>query len=362
MKVLDKRLHYHDVMIVPQVSDSVMNSRSEAIVKRILGSKHGRASINSVPVCVANMDTCGTIKMAEEIGADDGMVALHKFYDIETLINLNNKYFFNSHFYTLGINDINKLQDLIDTTGIVPNLICLDAPNGYLQSFINAIKTIRHLCSNSFIMAGNVVTSTATVKIIEAGADCAKVGISQGSHCVTAKVTGVGYPQLSAVIECSAAAHKIGGYICADGGIKEIGDICKALVGGADLVMAGGIFTGFEENEGEWDYAPIPPMPMDGSFHYTGDLTLFGAWKQHCLDTMNLKRLKVYGMSSREAQDKYYGEKDYRASEGKCSYVDYKGKVRPFFKEILGGVRSCATYIGAKSVKDFNKCGDLVIC
>lgn len=339
MKILDKRLHYYDVMIVPQVSDSVMSSRSDVVVKRILNSKYGRASINSVPVCVANMDTCGTIKMAEEIGADGGIVALHKFYDIETLIKLNNNYFFNSHFYTLGINDINKLQELIDTTGIVPSLICLDAPNGYLQSFINAIKTIRHICPNSFIMAGNVVTSTATVKIIEAGADCAKVGISQGSHCVTAKVTGVGYPQLSAVIECSAAAHKIGGYICADGGIKEIGDICKALVGGADLVMAGGIFTGFEENDGEW----TQPISSSGRI-------------------IQPRKIKVYGMSSREAQDKYYEEKDYRASEGKCSYVDYKGKVRPFFKEILGGIRSCATYIGAKSVKDFNKCGDLVIC
>jgi GMP reductase len=333
-------------MIVPQLSE--LKSRADVKITRKYISKHGKYEFVTTPVCVANMDSCGTIEMANIINPHGGLVAIHKFYSEEELIHLLRNHFFDFNFYTLGLNDFDKLQHVIDSVGDVPNLVCLDAPNGYIETFRKCVESLRKLCPNSFIMAGNVVTTTATVRIIEAGADCVKVGIGSGAKCVTSNVTGLGYPQLSATIECSSAAHKLDAYICSDGGIKEIGDINKALVGGADLVMCGSLFMGFEENDGEWDYRykaswdckPDPDKKFQEKY-----------------------RLKVYGMSSKEAQEKYYGgQSHYRASEGSCEYVEYKGNVEPFFKEIMGGIRSCGTYIGAHSVKDFNKCGDFVIC
>ena len=154
-----------------------------------------------------------------------------------------------------------------------------------------------------------------------------KIGIGPGSVCTTRKMTGVGYPQLSATIECADAAHGLGGHIITDGGCTVVGDIAKSFGAGADFVMLGGMFAGHDECNGE----------------------------------IEDDKMKFYGMSSEDAQILYYGKKvNYRASEGKTVYVDYKGSVKNTVEEILGGLRSSCTYAGAKTIKDLPKCTTFV--
>jgi GMP reductase len=139
-------------------------------------------------------------------------------------------------------------------------------------------------------------------------------------------MTGVGYPQLSAIIECADAAHGLEGHICADGGCTTPGDVAKALGGGADFVMLGGMFAGHDECSGD-------VVTRDGG-----------------------KFQRFYGMSSRAAMEKYAGGvAQYRAAEGKEVLVPYRGPVSGTAQEILGGVRSACTYVGARRLREFSK-------
>jgi len=191
------------------------------------------------------------------------------------------------------------------------------------------VKTMRQheATKNSIIIAGNVCTPEATEEIILAGADIVKIGIGPGSVCTTRKMTGVGFPQLSATIECADAAHGLGGHIITDGGCQVSGDLAKSFGAGADFVMLGGMFAGHDECEGEIENGKM-------SFH---------------------------GMSSEDAQLKHYGKKaSHRASEGKKVYIEHKGSVGTTVEEILGGLRSACTYAGAKTLKDLPKCTTFV--
>jgi GMP reductase len=200
--------------------------------------------------------------------------------------------------------------------------ICIDVANGYSEYFSEFVKKIRDENPQSRIMAGNVVTAEMTEELILSGADIVKIGIGPGSVCTTRKMTGVGYPQLSAIIECADAAHGLGGLICADGGIKVPGDFGKAFGAGADFVMCGGIFAGHDECGGEVE---------DGYMSF-------------------------YGMSSDTAMNKHAGGvANYRTSEGKTVKVPYKGPVENTIKEILGGLRSTCTYVGATKLKELSK-------
>jgi len=208
-----------------------------------------------------------------------------------------------------------------------PKWICIDIANGYTERFFNYINKVREKHSNAIVVAGNVCTPEATEQIILAGADIVKLGIGPGSVCITRKMTGVGYPQLSCIIECADAAHGLGGHAMSDGGCTVPGDIAKAFGAGADFVMLGGMLAGHDECEGEVEN-----------------------------DTMTF-----YGMSSEEAQVKYYGEKQpYRASEGKAVQVPYRGRVEDTIEEILGGLRSACTYAGAETLKSLPKCTTFV--
>jgi GMP reductase len=231
------------------------------------------------------------------------------------------------------------LQYLIQTIGLDQNLdtldydetkwICLDVANGYTERFNDYVSLMRshEATKNKIIIAGNVCTPEATEQILLAGADIVKIGIGPGSVCTTRKMTGVGYPQLSATIECADAAHGLGGHIITDGGCTVVGDIAKSFGAGADFVMLGGMLAGHKECEGEVEN-----------------------------DTMTF-----YGMSSEAAQIKYYGEKEsYKASEGKKVQVPYRGSVNETLREILGGLRSACTYAGAKSLKSLPKCTTFV--
>lgn len=323
----DLKLDFKDVLIRPK--RSTLRSRSDVELMREYKILHTGKIWQGVPIIASNMDHTGTFAMAKVLAKQNLLTALHKFYslpDWQTFLKSNSQAK-NFVFITSGSSS-NDLQNLIDTMKKIDcQNICLDIANGYSQHFVDAVKQIRDTFPDKIIMAGNVVTGEMTEELLLSGADIVKVGIGPGSVCTTRRKTGVGYPQLSAIIECADAAHGLRGLVCADGGCTVPGDIAKAFAAGADFVMLGGMFAGHDECEGE-------------------------------IFEVNGKKLKrFYGMSSTEAMVKYHGEiADYRASEGKSVNVPYRGPVEGTVLDILGGLRSTCTYVGAKHLKELSKC------
>lgn len=351
------KLDFDDVLIRPK--RSTLSSRSEVCLVRDFHFKHSPRKFSAIPVVVANMDTTGTFAMANSVCHNNGIVALHKHYKPEELIN----YYRDSQndhkeltFYSTGTSssDIEKLtfvfNSLREQGCDLPN-VCVDVANGYSEKFVKTVAHIRRLYEDIVIMAGNVVTPEMVEELILHGkVDIVKVGIGPGSVCTTRLKTGVGYGQISACLECSDAAHGHGGHICGDGGCKHVGDICKVFGSNADFVMCGNFFAGCDECEGEWEY------------EYRAGLGVANAepfWQPFDPGTGGPKRktkLKFYGMSSKEAMEKHNnGVANYRTSEGRCVSVAYKGPVSDVLLDIFGGLRSACTYIGASRMKDFGK-------
>jgi GMP reductase len=226
--------------------------------------------------------------------------------------------------------------------------LCIDVANGYSEAFVSHVRNIRKIYPHIVIIAGNVVTREMTEELILAGADIVKVGIGPGSVCTTRIQTGVGYPQVSAIIECADAAHGLGGHVIADGGCTTPGDVAKAFAAGADFVMLGGMLAGHDEGGGEivnrW---------------YKKDYT--GADGKPIVEVKQF--VQFYGMSSKSANDKHFGGlKDYRSSEGRTVLVPYRGPAAATVQEILGGVRSTCTYVGANTIKQLPKCATFIRC
>jgi len=350
----ETKLDFDDVLIRPK--RSTLNSRSEVCISRIFNFKYSPRELISVPIMVANMDTVGTLEMGKILAKNQAITCLHKHYSpahyvsLYTDPNIVNK---NLIFYSVGTShkDIEKLTEIfiaLTNHGVsLPN-ICVDIANGYTEKFVKTVSHIRKLYPEIIIMAGNVVTPEMVEELIIHGkVDIVKVGIGSGSVCTTRLKTGVGYPQLSAVMECADAAHGLGGHICSDGGCKVVGDICKAFGGNSDFVMLGSMFAGCDECEGEWVYEYRAGLPES---HF---------WQPVDPGYTTEKRkvsLKYYGMSSKNAMDKHHnGVANYRTAEGKCVTVLYKGKALDTIQDIYGGLRSACTYIGATKIKDFGK-------
>jgi len=346
----ETKLDFDDVLIRPK--RSTLNSRSEVDLLRTFKFAHSSRELTCVPIIAANMDTVGTIGMAKSLTQHKVITCLHKHYDSDTLVNLftltpSTELIW----YSTGTSqkDLSKLERVFDTIrasgwGDIPN-VCLDVANGYTEQFVKTAAHLRKSFPEIILMAGNVVTPEMTEELIIHGkVDIVKVGIGSGSVCTTRLKTGVGYPQLSAVMECSDAAHGLGGHICSDGGCKVVGDICKAFGGNSDFVMLGSMFAGVDECEGEWKY------------EY---LTSLGNWQPLDPKNDNVKRkvsLQYYGMSSKNAMNKHHdGVANYRTAEGKCVTVPYKGTAEEILQDIHGGLRSACTYIGATKIKDFGK-------
>ncbi|WP_420131181.1 GMP reductase [Rhodopseudomonas sp.] len=326
---LNPKLDFRDVLIRPK--RSVLSSRFEADISRTLGFRHARREWTGFPLIASNMDTIGTIEMAEAFRPFGALVALHKFYDPERLASYLDKYEDPNVFLTVGTGaaDWERLAAVKQQTKVP--MINIDVANGYTEAFVRAVSKLRDENPDAIIMAGTVVTAEMTEALVIAGADIVRVGIGSGSVCTTRDLTGVGYPQLSAVIECADAAHGLKGHVCSDGGCTVPGDLAKAYGGGADFVMLGGMLAGHDECGGELTYAE-----RDGSKVPTG--------------------MVFYGMSSATAMNKYHGGvADYRAAEGKTVEVPYRGEVRATVETIAGGLRSAMTYMGAERLKEIPK-------
>jgi len=326
------KLDFDDVLIRPKRSK--LKSRAEVSLLRKFITLHSKVEMEGVPVIAANMDTVGTIKMSKVLAEHKIFTALHKHYSLEELKAAKISGDFS--FVTFGIDDLDKIDKIMDELkDCDSNKICLDVANGYTENFVNFIRKVRKHHPHKVIMAGNVTTADMTEALILAGADIVKVGIGPGSACMTRVMTGVGYPQISAIIECADAAHGLNGLICADGGCKMPGDVAKAFAAGADFVMLGGMLAGHTE----------------------------------CLSDEQLELLasgntmiEYYGMSSETAMKKYSGGvAKHRASEGRVVKVEYKGDVSSAVQDILGGIRSACTYVGASRLKLLSKCTTFVI-
>lgn len=319
----DVKLDFVDVLLRPKRSE--LHSRQEVNLYRDFTFKHSKRTWSGIPIVVSNMDTTGTIAMARAMAKYKIITCLHKFHRAEDIpYDLDREYFAVS----TGIRqkDLDNLHEIV--TACNPHFICIDVPNGYSNSFLLCVKEIRKKYPDITLIGGNVVTREMVEElIINGGLDIVKVGIGSGSVCTTRLQTGVGYPQLSAVMECGDAAHGINAHVMSDGGIQEIGDFGKAFGAGADFVMAGSMFAGHTESGGE------------------------------LIDEDGIQYKIFYGMSSTIAMNKYYGEvADYRCAEGKCAKIIYKGNVRETVLNILGGLRSTMTYIGAINLKCISKC------
>lgn len=320
----DVKLDYKDVLIVPK--RSTIESRSKVSLERSFKFRSGNVWYG-VPIIAANMDSVGTFEMDQTLEQYKCMVAVTKHYkDIDLIEHFRSRR--NSSIYSMGISDadINKFDNVYNILAYREIKVCIDVANGYTESFVKFIHKFRNRYPHVTLMAGNVVTPEMTEELILAGVDIVKVGIGPGSVCTTRKMTGIGYPQLSAVIECADAAHGLKGHIIADGGCSVPGDVVKAFAAGADFVMLGGMLAGHDEGGGDI-------ITKEGRSYR-----------------------KFYGMSSSTAMNIHSGGvANYRASEGKTVEIPYKGPVKNTMQDILGGLRSACTYVGASELKELSK-------
>ena len=374
------KLDYSDVLIRPK--RSTLGSRKEVEMKRQFQFKNydrdiaedfeiGEYHYEGIPLMASNMDGVGTFEMADTLAAQGIFTCLVKTYSAEELIvyflDQSKSYFISLRqkreyvAVSIGIKeaDFEKFKSLYHTVGNNIKYVCIDVANGYSQRFIEYVKEFRNLYPDIVIIAGNVVTADQTQELILNGADIVKVGIGPGSVCTTRIQTGVGYPQLSAVIECADAAHGLGGHIIADGGCTCPGDVAKAFAGGADFVMLGGMLAGHDEGGGEviTKRYQTNELASPAELRLIDRVDLGRTWDSSNQIIEHKKFIQFYGMSSQTANDKHFeGLKDYRSSEGRTVLVPYRGQVEVTLQDILGGVRSTLTYVGANNLKQLNKC------
>ena len=331
----DIKLDFDDVLLVPQRSYAA--SRKDVNLKRNFKFYWSSQEWHGVPLMASNMDATGTFNMGVSLDSHEAITCLHKHYSGEAIASYYQYYNIQSNVWVSVGMDIEKELDRLfhieDSISSSPN-ICIDIANGYTERFVDLCYEIRNEFPNSIIMAGNVATPEMVSELIlHGGADIVKIGIGPGSACTTRLKAGGGYPQLSAISECSHVAHGLRsdngrlGLICADGGCRYPADVTKAYAAGADFVMLGGMLAGHEESEVDI---------TDG-------------------------KMEFYGMSSDRAMEIHGARKDgYRGAEGKDIKIPYKGTVEDTLTEIIGGVRSACTYIGATKIKDMPKCATFV--
>ena len=352
----DSKLDYKDVLIRPK--RSTLGSRKDVELEREFTFRNFQSDSDEhyrgIPIMASNMDGVGTFAMADTLAALGLFTCLVKNYEADSLIeffNQDNAARRENVAYSTGITaqDFDKFQDVYGQTGKRLKYVCVDVANGYSERFSEFIKQLRDAYPEIVIIAGNVVTGEMTEELILSGADIVKVGIGPGSVCTTRIQTGVGFPQLSAVIECADSAHGLGGHIIADGGCTCPGDLSKAFAAGADFVMLGGMLAGHDEGGGE----------IITRYFRTGEVRQVDSGWEDVIEER--KFVNFYGMSSKAANEKHFGGlKEYRSSEGREIQVPYRGNIEDTIQNLLGGIRSTCTYAGAKKLKWLSKCTTFV--
>lgn len=362
----ETNLDYSDILIKPKMGNNC-NSRKDVNLIREYKFKRGQIR-TGLGIFNANMATVGNFAIAKKLLKAGMFATLHKFYTAEEIINFmkecqSEKIDYRNLFITIGIRhwpeEFSKLKEIEDSGVWLKENICIDAPNFYIPEAYRILKQIRENYLDAVIMCGNIASSDICHKLLEY-ADILKVGIGSGAVCTTRKMTGCGVPMVSNILECADVIHSVGGMICADGGITEVGDICKAFCLNSDFVMIGGMFAGTDEAEGEVITRCI--RLNEYSFDSVWDIP-----NQKLIDTpdkpmFDYKKYKLYyGMSSKLANNKFAGGmSNYKASEGREVLIPYTGSVNEILQDIRGGIASACTYIGATSVKHMSKCATII--
>ena len=325
------KLDYSDVLFRPK--RSTLTSRKEVDLSRTYKFKYSQHEWSGVPIMASNMDGVGELGVAEKLSEFNMITCLTKQHDVKKFSQYKNlKTLYKNTAISIGIkkDDFERLNNILKEFSFL-KFICVDVANGYTERFSSFIKSVREKYPTKTIIAGNVVTADMAQELVLSGADIVKVGIGPGSVCTTRIQTGVGYPQLSAVMECADAAHGLGAHIIADGGCTCPGDVAKGFGAGADFVMLGGMLAGHKEGGGD------------------------------IIEENGSKYIEFYGSSSEEANEKHYGGlANYRSSEGKKVKIKMKNSLDSTIRDILGGVRSSCTYVGASSLKQLSKCTTFV--
>ena len=327
------KLNFEDVLLKPK--RSTLTSRKDVDMTRKFTFRNSKKVMNFTPIFASNMDGVGTFSMAKVLQEYKMMTVITKTTTPEqwkqavgsgvrlqsvSVCTGTNKVFDDN------AEDYRNMQEVLKMYPDV-KMITIDVANAYHQNMVGFVEQVREEYPDKVIVAGNVVTPEMTEELIIAGADVVKIGIGPGSVCTTRTMTGVGVPQFSAIVECADAANGVDGHIMADGGCVYPGDIAKALGGGAHMVMVGGMLAGHDESE---------QKVVDG-------------------------KIEFYGMSSDRAREVHGKRKDgYRGNEGRLISLPYRGPVNNTLEDILGGVRSACTYIGARRLKDMAKCASFV--
>lgn len=333
MKLIQEpKLDFGDVLLQPKRSD--LASRNEVSLERTIRFKHSGRVWTGIPIMTSNMDTTGTIAMYRALHPYKMITCFHKFMTYEELTPLVEEGILDPNYYMLTTGT--RAEDWEKTSAMIhhlnPYFLMIDVANGYSTNFVEFCRTVRATFPHLTLFAGNVATGDIVQELLlYSKVDVVKCGIGSGALCITRTKTGVGVPQLSVCMECSETANGLGGHIVSDGGCSTPGDIAKAFCGGAHFVMLGGMFGGHDESGGDTVHEMV--------------------------DGVQVAYKLIYGMSSEYAQKKHYGTMaTYRSSEGKVRKIRSRGPVVSTVLDILGGLRSCGTYIGAHRLKDFPKC------
>ncbi len=331
--VNDPKLDFSDVLITPK--RSTLKSRADVTLTREIEFLHSPHKYSGIPIMASNMDGVGTFSMAMELQKHNMFTVLRKHYTPGEWDEAMKKGLSTDHIavcagtsvmYDRNAEDYKTLEAVANMYDL--KYICIDVANGYQESFEDFVRQVRHHFPDQVLIAGNVCTPEMTEQLILSGVDIVKVGIGPGAVCTTRIVTGVGYPQLSAIDECAEIAHHHKGHIIADGGCTTPGDVAKAFAAGADFVMLGGMFAAHEECEEDLVYD----------------------------DEQESYVVKFYGMSSDDAMSKHGTRKDgYRGAEGKVVLLPYRGPVKNTVEQIVGGLRSTCTYTGSVALKELSK-------
>ena len=331
----EKKLNFKDVLIVPK--SSKINSRKDVVLDTKILFPASGINWTGVPIMASNMDNVGTFEMGFALQNFHMTNAVSKFYNKDAWVkSISNGLDLEFNFITFGLQEISEIDEIISyilqKTNKNIKTIVFDIPNGYIEKFSKIISEARKQFPDLGIIAGNVVTSEGVKQIMDSGADGVKVGIGSGGVCDTTETTGIGYPQLAAVIDCSIEVKKYGGFIVSDGGVKITGDISKAFAAGSGFVMLGSLLAAHKES-----MAPI-------------------------IRKENRNYRELYGMSSTQAMTKHYGGvADYRTSEGKSILVEDRGPVKYTLNKMLGALRSTCTYINAKNIGEIHKNSRFII-
>lgn len=333
----EEKLDFGDVLLKPKRSR--LTSKLDVTPEREFTFPNSTCKWSGIPIMASNMDGVGTFSMARILQEYKMITILKKdytFYNWEaardglTGAPVNLSYtgvcVGTGVYFDQDAEDFENLKKIILHCPEIP-FIVVDVANAYLESSLGALKITREAFPDQIIVCGNVATIEMAEELILEGADIVKVGIGPGSVCTTRIKSGVGVPQLSAIIECSDV-HGIGGHIIGDGGCTSPGDVAKAFGAGADFVMLGSMLAAHNVCEEKI------VQDDDGK-----------AW------------VEFYGMSSEAARTRHGGRKDgYRSMEGRVVRLPYRGNIQDTVEDLLGGLTSAMVYVGAAVIKDMPKC------